>query len=83
MSHFYEYYGNKSSLSGQRRSDWGDITLFNRYGGDKPLWKKFSICYTLGQYYWLINNGLYFSKTFHKKKGASPKAYRIKIRGTE
>ena len=30
-----------------------------------------------------FDNGLYFSKTFHKKKGASPKAYRIKIRGTE
>ena len=28
-----------------------------------------------------FDNGLYFSKTFHKKKGASPKAYRIKIRG--
>ncbi len=30
-----------------------------------------------------FDNGLYFSKTFHKKKGTSPKAYRIKIRGTE
>ena len=30
-----------------------------------------------------FDNGLYFSKTFHKKKGASPKSYRIKIRGTE
>jgi transcriptional regulator GlxA family with amidase domain len=26
-----------------------------------------------------FDNGLYFSKTFHKKKGTSPKAYRIKI----
>ena len=43
----------------------------------KTFMIKISLC-TVG-----FDNGLYFSKTFHKKKGASPKAYRIKIRGTE